>query len=193
MQNNYPCFISHIKRYVDLSEQDIKTLEFYIEPMEVKKKGFLLNEGQVCRCNYFVESGCLRMFYINDKMVEQTTQFALETWWLSDYFSFAKQKPSEYYIQAVEKSVVLAINLQQQEQLFVEVPQMERYFRIMMQRALAASQLRVKLIYQLSKEEMYKHFSTSFPLFLQRVPQYMLATYLGLTPEYLSELRKKKL
>jgi len=88
--------------------------------------------------------------------------------------------------------VALAIDFQQQEKLFAEVPQMERYFRIMMQRALAASQLRVKLIYQLSKEEMYKHFSTSFPQFLQRVPQYMLASYLGLTPEYLSELRKRK-
>jgi CRP/FNR family transcriptional regulator, anaerobic regulatory protein len=162
-----------------------------MEPLELKKREFLLKEGEVSRCNYFVESGCLRMFYNNDKMVEQTTQFALETWWLSDYFSFSKQQPSEYFIQAVEKSIVVAIDFQRQEQLFAEVPQMERYFRIMMQRALAASQLRVKLIYQLSKEEMYKHFSTSFPQFLQRVPQYMLASYLGLTPEYLSELRKK--
>jgi len=76
--------------------------------------------------------------------------------------------------------------------LFSEVPQMERYFRIMMQRALAASQLRVKLIYQLSKEEMYTQFVNSFPGFFQRVPQYMIASYLGLTPEYLSELRKRR-
>ena len=192
MQSNYPGFISHIKKYVSLSAQDIAMLESYFQPLELKKKAFLLTEGQVCRCNYFVESGCLRMFYQNNKMQEQTTQFALETWWLSDYFSFAKQKPSEYSIQAVEKSVVLAVVFQQQEKLFAEVPQMERYFRIMMQRALAASQLRIKLIYQLSKEEMYNHFSTSFPQFLQRVPQYMLASYLGLTPEYLSELRKRK-
>jgi len=191
MQSNYPCFISHIKKYVDLTEEEISIIASYIQPLEVKKKEFLLKEGEVCRYNYFVESGCLRMFYHNDKMVEQTTQFGLETWWLSDYFSFAKQKPSEYFIQAVEKSIVMAIDYRQQDELFSVVPQMERYFRIMMQRALAASQLRVKLIYQLSKEEMYKHFSTSFPQFLQRVPQYMLASYLGLTPEYLSELRKR--
>jgi CRP-like cAMP-binding protein len=191
MQNTYPSFISHIKKYVDLTDQDIEKLETYVRPVELKKKEFLLTEGKVCKSNYFVINGCLRMFYNNDKMQEQTMQFALETWWLSDYFSFAKQKPSEYFIQAVEKSVVLAIDYQRQEQLFAEVPQMESYFRIMMQRALAASQLRVKLIYQLSKEEMYRHFSSSFPQFLQRVPQYMLASYLGLTPEYLSELRKK--
>jgi len=192
MQSNYKGFISHIKRYVDLNEQEIQIVESYAQIKELKKKEFLLTEGQVCRCNYYVESGCLRMFYNNDKMVEQTTQFALETWWMADYFSFSKQNPSDYYIQAVEKSVVIAIDFYQQEKLFTEVPQMERYFRIMMQRALAASQLRVKLIYQLSKEEMYKHFSSSFPQFLQRVPQYMLASYLGLTPEYLSELRKNK-
>ena len=192
MQSKYPGFISHLKRYVVLSEHDIEIIESVVQPLETKKKEFLLTEGQVCKFNYYVESGCIRMFYYNDKMTEQTTQFALETWWLSDYFSFSRQTPSEYSIQAVEKSVILAIDFQLQEKLFAEVPQMEHYFRIMMQRALAASQLRVKLIYQLSKEEMYKHFSTSFPQFLQRVPQYMLASYLGLTPEYLSELRKRK-
>ena len=192
MTSNYPGFISHIRRYVELTEQDVAKIESYVQLLELKKKEYLLTEGQVCKFNYFVEKGCIRMFYINDKIVEQTTQFALEEWWLSDYFSFAKQLPSQYSIQAVEKSLVVAIDYQLQDKLFDEIPQLERYFRIMMQRALAASQLRVKLIYQLSKEEMYKHFNTSFPHFFQRVPQYMIASYLGLTPEYLSELRKKK-
>ena len=192
MTSNFPGFISHIRRYVELTEQDVAKIESYVQLLELKKKEYLLTEGQVCKFNYFVEKGCIRMFYINDKIVEQTTQFALEEWWLSDYFSFAKQLPSQYSIQAVEKSLVVAIDYQLQDKLFDEIPQLERYFRIMMQRALAASQLRVKLIYQLSKEEMYKHFNTSFPHFFQRVPQYMIASYLGLTPEYLSELRKKK-
>ena len=190
--SNYPGFIAHIRRYVDLSEQDVAKIESCVHLVELKKREYLLTEGQVCKSNYFVEKGCIRMFYVNDKMAEQTMQFALESWWLSDYFSFAKQLPSQYSIQAVEKSLVVAIDYQLQDKLFDEVPQLERYFRIMMQRALAASQLRVKLIYQLSKEEMYKHFNTSFPHFFQRVPQYMIASYLGLTPEYLSELRKKK-
>lgn len=192
MTSNFPGFISHIRRYVELTEQDVAKIESSVLLLDLKKKEYLLTEGQVCKFNYFVEKGCIRMFYINDKIVEQTTQFALEEWWLSDYFSFAKQLPSQYSIQAVEKSLVVAIDYQLQDKLFDEIPQLERYFRIMMQRALAASQLRVKLIYQLSKEEMYKHFNTSFPHFFQRVPQYMIASYLGLTPEYLSELRKKK-
>jgi len=192
MTSNYPGFIAHIRRYVELSEQDVETIESYVYPLELKKREFLVTEGQVCKYNYFVEKGCLRMFYINEKMTEITVQFALENWWLSDYFSFARQMPSEYSIQAVEKSLVIAIDYSEQDKLFAEVPQLERYFRIIMQRALAASQLRIKLIYQLSKEEMYRHFNASFPAFFQRVPQYMIASYLGITPEYLSELRKKK-
>jgi len=192
MSNTYPEFIAHIRRYVELSDQDVAILEMYVHPVELKRREYLLKEGEVCRYNYFVEKGCLRMYFYNEKMVEQTTQFALETWWLSDYFSFARQSPSQYYLQAVEKSFVVAIDYSIQDKLFREVPQLEHYFRIMMQRALAASQLRVKMIYQLSKEEMYTHFVTSFPQFFQRVPQYMIASYLGLTPEYMSELRKKR-
>ena len=191
MATNYPGFIAHIRRYVDISNDEVLILEKYLQPMELKRREYLLREGDVCSSNYFVEKGCLRMFFNNDKMVEQTTQFAIEDWWLSDYFSFARQSPSEYAIQAVEKSVIVAIDYQLQDKLFSEVPQMERYFRIMMQRALSASQLRVKMIYQLSKEEMYRHFNRSYPQFFQRVPQYMIASYLGLTPEYMSELRKK--
>ena len=192
MITNYPGFITHIRRYVELSDDEVLKLEPYLQPMELKRREYLLREGEVCRYNYFVEKGCLRMFFNNDKMVEQTTQFAIENWWLSDYFSFARQSPSEYAIQAVEKSVIVAVDNHLQDDLFVELPQLERYFRIMMQRALSASQLRVKMIYQLSKEDMYRHFNNSYPQFFQRVPQYMIASYLGLTPEYMSELRKKK-
>ena len=192
MATNYPGFITHIRRYVELSDDEVLKLEPYLQPMELKRREYLLHEGEVCRYNYFVEKGCLRMFFNNDKMVEQTTQFAIENWWLSDYFSYARQSPSEYAIQAIEKSVIVAVDYHLQDELFIEVPQIERYFRIMMQRALSASQLRVKMIYQLSKEEMYRHFNSSYPRFFQRVPQYMIASYLGLTPEYMSELRKKK-
>ena len=192
MTTKYPGFITHIRRYVELSDDEVLKLEPYLQPMELKRREFLLREGEVCRYNYFIEKGCLRMFFNNDKMVEQTMQFAIENWWLSDYFSYARQSPSEYAIQAVEKSVIVAVDYHLQDDLFVVVPQMERYFRIMMQRALSASQLRVKMIYQLSKEEMFRHFNSSYPQFFQRVPQYMIASYLGLTPEYMSELRKRK-
>lgn len=188
----YPNLIKHVRRYVDLNENEIQILLKYLRQHFFKKKEFLLTPGQICRDNYFVEKGCLRMFFINNKDSEQITQFALESWWLADYFSLADNTPSQYYIQAIEKSEIISIDAQLQDGLTRELPQLERYFRITMHRALAASQLRIKYLYELSKEELYNLFSSSFPQFVQRVPQYMIASYLGLTPEYVSELRKKK-
>jgi CRP-like cAMP-binding protein len=188
----YTNLIQHIRRFVDLSEKESLVLGNYFKSHPLKKKEYLLKEGQVCRSIYFVEKGCLRMFFHTNKTTEQITQFALDGWWISDYFSFMDQKPSEYNIQAVEKSEIYAIHSLQMDELLKELPQMERYFRIVMQRAVAAAQLRIKYMFELSKEEFYNHFVTSFPEFVQRVPQYMVASYLGLTPEYVSELRKKK-
>ena len=190
MQSN---FINHISKYIELDDNSMKVLNKYFKSVNYKKKDFLLNEGQICRSIYFVEKGCLRMFFINHKSVEQITQFALENWWISDFISFIDNKPSEYYIQTVEKSEIISIDILSLEAMLKELPQMERYFRIIMQRAWAASQLRIKYMFELSKEEFYVHFATSFPEFIQRVPQYMIASYLGLTPEYVSELRKKNL
>lgn len=188
----FPNLINHIRNYIPLEEDDIQIIYKYFKRLDLKNKEYLLEEGQVCKSYFFIEKGCTRMFFYTDKGAEQITQFALENWWITDYFSFADQKASEYNIQAIEKSEVLAIDYQSFEKLLTELPIMERYFRIIMQRGLAASQLRFRLNYNLSKEELYLHFSSSFPEFMQRIPQYMLASYLGLTPEYLSEIRKKK-
>ncbi|PQA60393.1 Crp/Fnr family transcriptional regulator [Siphonobacter curvatus] len=187
----HPHFIQHIRKYVELTEEEVQRLLAYLKPISVPKKAYLLEEGQICRANYFVEKGCLRLFYLTEKGTEQITQFALENWWLADYMSYATQQPSEFYIQALEPTEVFAIPADFQNQLYHEFPQLERYFRLMFQRALAASQRRLKFLHDYSKEESYRNFVAHFPGFTQRIPQYMLASYLGLTPEYLSELRKK--
>lgn len=184
--------VEHIRRFVELNENEILVLNTHIRTIRLNRKDYLLKEGQVCNSLFFVEQGCLRMFYINKKLSEQITQFALEGWWLADHFSFMDNIPSEYYIQTIEKSTILAIDHSQFDNLLQEIPQLDRYFRIIMQKAVASAQHRSRLEFEMSKEEFYTHFSTSFPEFIQRVPQYMIASYLGLSPEYLSELRKKK-
>lgn len=188
----YPSLVEHIKKFVDLDENEVEILHRYTKSLSFRKKENLLSNGQVSRKLYFVEKGCLRMFFLNSKSTEQITQFAIDGWWITDFFSFMDNQPSEYYIQAIESSKVLSIDSHVFDNLLKELPQLERYFRIIMQKNLAASQLRAKYLYEMSKEEFYHHFSTSFPEFVQRVPQYMIASYLGLTPEYVSELRKKK-
>jgi len=184
--------IPHIRNFVYLTEQEVSVFNKLSLTHHLKKKEFLQQEGRICRQIFFVEKGCLRMYFINKNGVEQITQFALEGWWISDYLSFTNDLPSEYSIQAVEESRIVSIDNPNFELLLREIPQLERYFRTMMLKAVAGAQLRSKLLYEMSKEEFYLHFSTSFPEFMLRVPQYMIASYLGLTPEYLSELRRKR-
>jgi len=184
--------VDHIRKFVDLDMKEELILHQYTKVKSFPKKEELHTSGQVCRSLNYVEKGCLRMFFINSKSTEQITQFAIEGWWMTDFISFMDNKPSEYFIQTIEPSKVVSIDRLAFDTLLNELPQLERYFRIIMQKNLAASQLRTKYLYEMSKEEFYYLFSTSFPDFMQRVPQYMVASYLGLTPEYVSELRKKK-
>jgi CRP-like cAMP-binding protein len=181
----------HISQYVKLEPKVFPELLNHFELIKAKKKQDLTTDGKISS-HYFVSKGCIRMFFVNDKGVEQTVQFAIENWWLSDYMSFSGQKRSDYTIQAVENSEVLAIDYASQEKLLIRFPQMERYFRLVQQRALAASQHRIKVIFGSSREQLYRDFAKCYPEFIQRVPQYLLASFLGFTPEYLSEIRKKR-
>lgn len=184
---------NHIQKLVSLDAQQCADIITYFTPIEASKKYGLLQEGTICRHNYFVSKGCLRLFYINEKGVEQTIQFALENWWLSDYTSFSSQQPAQFCIQAVERSEILALDMDSQEKMLQRFPVMERYFRLVHQRAHAASQFRIRNLYSASREELYRQFVGLYPEFVQRIPQYLLASFLGFTPEYLSEIRRKKI
>lgn len=186
-------FKKHIEKFIKINEQEFAGILGFCKPVSVKKKQNLLVEDRVCNENYFVVKGCLRLFFVNDKGVEQTIQFALENWWLADYTSFSTRKPSGFYIQAVEKSELLVLTFSEQEAMLRAFPVMERYFRLIHQRAHAAAQFRIRGLYHLSREESYRQFIMLYPEFVQRIPQYLLASFLGFTPEYLSEIRKKKI
>ncbi|MFN0291254.1 Crp/Fnr family transcriptional regulator [Pedobacter helvus] len=183
----------HIKKFTNVSEADFAKILTFFDLLSAKKKQMLMNEGQLCRRHFFVLKGCLRLFFIKDTGVEQTTQFALENWWITDNLAFLQQQPSSFAIQAIEQTEMLAISHEAQERMLSQFPQMERYFRKVYEKAFAASQLRIKYINDYSREEIYLYFAEAQPAFLQRVPQYMLASYLGFTPEYLSEIKKKHL
>jgi CRP-like cAMP-binding protein len=182
---------AHIEKILGTPLPGYEEMLPFFEQVALRKKQNVLTEGKVCRANYFVEQGCLRMFFVNDKGVEQTTQFALEHWWLADYASFSTQTPSTFYIQAVEPSKVLCLTYTAQEALLRQFPQMERYFRLVHQRAHAAAQFRIRSLYGHSREELYRQFIAAYPGFVQRIPQYLLASFLGFSPQYLSELRAR--
>lgn len=184
--------LNHIQKFVVLSEEEQEILLSYITYHEVNKKDYLLRQGQICSANYFILQGCFRLYYMNDNGTEQILHFGIDNWWIADYESLEKQTPSEFYIQAIEPTKIAVLKKSIQEELFNKVPKMERYFRLVFQKAYTASQMRIKYIYTFTGEERYHHFNRSFPGFVQRIPQYMLASYLGFTPEFLSKIRGKK-
>jgi CRP-like cAMP-binding protein len=184
-------FKQHLQKFISITDADFDSILSYFHVIHVSKKEHLQQTGQICKNHNFVLSGCLRKYFINDKGTEITTEFAIETWWLTDNKAYENQTESPFSIQAVEKSEILVIDFQSQEKLLNDFPIMERYFRFIYQRAYAAAQMRLKFLYDYSKEERYYHFNKAHPYFVQRIPQYLVASYLGFTPEYLSEIRKK--
>ena len=187
----YAALLAHIARYVALTPAEAQVVGDYFTCQTVPRKACLLEAGRPCPASYFVLQGCLRLYFLTEKGTEQITQFALENWWLTDYNSLVSQRPSLFSIQAVEPTTVAVLDYPRQEALLAQVPALERYFRLMLQRVAAANQTRWVYFYGQSLEERYQHFSTTFPGFVQRVPQYMLASYLGCTPEFLSKVRAK--
>lgn len=185
-------FKSHLEKFIQVDEEDFPRILDFFHVVNVKKKENLLVEDNVCKFHYFVLEGCLRKFFVNEKGTEQTTEFAIETWWLTDHIAYEHQLATDFYIQAVEKSVVLAISRDAQEKLMAEFPEMERYFRFVYQRAFAALQRRLRYLFSYSKEEFYHKMVEAQPAFVQRIPQYLIASFLGFTPEYLSEIRAKR-
>ena len=185
--------LHHVQRYVDLNNEEQELLLSCVRYEEVPKKATLLKQGKICTAKYFVLKGCLRQFIVGEDGTEQITHFAIENWWITDYDSLDRQAPSQFSIQAVEASELIVLEKDMEDILFRRVPKRERYFRLVLQKAYAASMMRIKYIFTTNGEERYLHFSQSFPGFIQRVPQYMLASYLGFSPEFLSKIRAKKL
>ncbi|WP_245906958.1 Crp/Fnr family transcriptional regulator [Reichenbachiella versicolor] len=183
--------LEHLQAYILISEEEFKQIETYFECFEVKKKQDINSFKNISNYNFFVVKGCLNMYFINDKGENQSVQFAIENWWISDLLSLHRNKKSVFFIQAVENCKILSISKKNQEKLLIEFPKIERYFRIIYQVALGASLYRIKFLYQASKAERYFHFIKHHPEFAQRIPQYLIASFLGLTPEYVSEIRAK--
>lgn len=185
-------FRLHLEKFIQINNEDFDAIADYFKIKKVKKKENLLLEGAICKSHFFVLEGCLRKFFINEKGIEQTTEFAIENWWITDNIAYEHRLATSFYIQAVENSEILILDREDQDLLLEKFPKMERYFRFIYQRAYAASQMRIKYLYDLSKEEFYEQLCQSQPEFVQRIPQYLIASFLGFSPEYLSEIKKKK-
>jgi CRP/FNR family transcriptional regulator len=184
--------ITHIRKFVQIRDEEAVLISSKITLLKLKKKAFVLTAGKPCKANYFVVKGCMRLYFISRKDTEQITQFALENWWVTDYDSIDSKRPSHFYIQAVEDTEVLVLEQHIEEELIALIPAFGNYRRLVLQKAFTAAQRRIEMNTNMTDEERYRNFTTRFPDFNQRVPQYMVASYLGVTPQFISRVRGRK-
>ena len=176
---------------VTLSEEEFEYLKTLFIVKKLRKRQYLLQEGEVCKYQAFVVKGILRSYTIDEKGAEHILQFASEGWWMADLSSFITDEPSLFTMDALEDATVLLINKASWNRALEKIPQLERYFRILIQNHLIATQKRLMQSLAETAEEKYIQFSNTYPTCVQRVPQHMIAAYLGVTRETLSRLRKQ--
>lgn len=180
-----------IREKVDLNEKDIEVVKPFFIPKKVRKRQYVLNAGDVCQYITFVEKGMLRSFTVDSEGNEHVVQFAIEGWWVSDVGSFVSGKDALYNIEALEDCELLHLNKAGMDELLVKLPIMERFFRILMQNNVVALQRRAVAYMSLSAEEKYLKLMEVAPDIMQRASQQHIASYLSITPETLSRVRKK--
>nr|WP_315145257.1 Crp/Fnr family transcriptional regulator [uncultured Flavobacterium sp.] len=160
---------------------------------QYKAKTILLNAGEVCKTSYFVNSGVLRSFNINDNIVEHVLSFACSGWWISDMYSLISQKPGNLFIQVLEDAEVVLLSKENQEALYQEIPKLERFFRILTENSLVAHQERLMDNLSLTAEERFEKFCNKHHDLIQKVPQKQIASFIGVTPEFFSKMKSKML
>ena len=185
----FELLLQSIEEKISISKEEFDFCKTLFIPKKLRKKQYLLQEGDVCRYTAFVEKGMLRTFTVDEKGNEPILQFSMEGWWIADLYSFLTEEPSMYNIEALEECELLLITKENWEVLLAKVPAFERYFRLLIQNNLIATQRRLMSSLSESAEEKYTKLINNFPGCIQRVPQHMIASYLGITPETLSRIR----
>jgi len=181
----------NIGRHVTLSNNQYAIVESFFTFKKYKKKQFILQEGDISRYETFILKGCTRTYETDPGGQDHILQFSIEEWWAGNLYSYLSEKPSTYNIDCIEDSEVLQITKDKQELLYASVPQMERFFRILIQNAFIATQNRVLTGLSKSGKEKYEEFIAKYPDIEQRVPNHQIASYLGLTPQSLSRIRSQ--
>lgn len=186
----YDIIFKHIEEKVQLSQSEKELIKTFFKPKKLKKKQFLVVEGHVCSYLTFVSKGLLKSYNVDEKGNEHINQFSPEGWWTSDMSSFFSGGISFYSIDAMEDSAVLLITREDFENLTLQVPVMDRYFRLLFQNSLITKERRLISSHTHTAEEKYRHIVENSSDLIKRIPQNLLASYLGLSPETLSRLKK---
>ncbi|NEM98406.1 Crp/Fnr family transcriptional regulator [Pontibacter burrus] len=187
----YELFFQKFNEKVPLTPEEQEQIKAYLTPKKLRKRQYLLQEGDICKSIAFVEKGALRAYTVDENMNEHVIQFAIEGWTISDLFSYLTAEPATYNIDALEDAELVLITRSAHEEFLKNLPKYETYIRLLITGAYIALQRRLTSNLSLLAEERYTSFTETYPDIAQRVPQHMIASYMGLTPETLSRVRKK--
>lgn len=182
---------NNIQKHISLNESEKLHLRNALSIKEVERKGMILRQGQICRNLYYVESGSLRAFNLNEQGKESTIMFAIRDWWITDMNAFVNQKTAQLSIEALEHCRLLELGFDTLESLYKDIPKFERFFRILFQNAYIREQQRSFHNIALSTQQRYQYFIDKYPDMVKKLTQKQIATYLGITPEFLSTVKKK--
>jgi CRP-like cAMP-binding protein len=185
----YELILKNISRFITLTPEEEQYFISLLKVKKLRKKQYLLQEGEICRNEYFVTKGCLRTYTIDEKGLEHVIQFSIEDWWTGDMYSFLTQNPSSYTIDAIEDSELLYLDKVSHDELYLKVPKFERFFRHLLQYAFISMQERINATLSQTADQRYCSFIEKYPLMEQRLPLKQIASYLGITPESLSRIR----
>jgi CRP-like cAMP-binding protein len=178
-----------VARFIQLTPDEQEIFHSLLEFKKMKKKSFLLKEGEICTFEAYILKGCVRTFYIDKEGVETNLTFAVEDWWLGDIASFSEQQPSKQNMETLEDCELLMISYENKNLLYEKVPKFERLFRILLQRTAGVMQQRIYASVSQTAEERYLAFIEKYPAIVQRIPQHHIARYIGVSPEFLSKVR----
>ena len=190
---DFSLILNNVSKHITLSKEEEDFFTSLLQHSKLKRKEFLLHEGDICRHIIFVICGCLKVYSIDKKGFEHVVNFALSDWWTGDLASLITQKPATNNIVAIEDSEVFLLPRSNHEILYQQVPKFERFFRILTENSLVAYRQRTIDSISLTAEEQYKNFCKKYPTLLNRLPQKEIAAYLGVTPEFLSKMRSQML
>jgi len=183
--------LESLKKHISLTEGEEALICAAVRERRVKKNQFIVHEGAVQKCTNFLNQGSMRTYFIDTNGQEHIVQFAIEGWWISDLQSFIMQVPATFNVQAIEDCDILELPFESLEMLYEKVPKMERYFRVITQRAFVSFQQRVVQNISMSAEDRYLAFKSKYPKIELRIPQRLIASYLGISAEFLSKIKSR--
>ena len=190
-KESHTLILNNIARFIDLTELEKQKYISLLKEIEVKKKDFLMQAGEIANYEYFITKGCLKVYTLDEDGAPHISMFAVKDYWTGDISSFMIKEPTRYYIKATEDSELLGISRANYDLLFQEIPKFERFYRNLYQRSLISYIRRSNYGISLTAEDRYVAFKKKYPQIVNRITQKDLAAYIGITPEFMSKIITK--